>query len=228
MWTGLAEPVDVRIISDEHWYEPFLVPLAVILAGLLAGFLSFYLHRANLAAEDRRQQRRFDHDRKMRDREATRNLLDWVVEQIVEINRLAGEFASSLDQINVSLQRVLQVPPEHPERGALEREHLEALTLRNQRLSPAGEALNEAIATMFRLQLRFPVDHEIVRTFGEWHQAKQNWFHALSHAEEGTPSEEFSALNREAGRHLQVFLQAVRGWNDASDSPSMDVFAEQR
>lgn len=163
----------------------------------------------------------------MRDRDAKRNLVDWVVEQIVEINRRATDFALALEHVNTALERLSelggQVSPDSEEFAALRREYLEALSERNERLNEAGEGLNEAIAITFRLRLRFGDEHSVVLAFDQWREAKRVWFDAISRAPEGTPTQEFADLNRAAGERLTVFLTVARGWMGGGEPDPFDA-----
>src|SRR6478672_9498387 len=124
MLAVLTEPVQVELVDHSHWWIPYLVPLAVVLAGVIAAGLSWLIHRQSVEAEDRRLQRRFAHERRMRERDATRATLDDVVKVIIRTNEELAEFASRV----IELEGVRAEIEQARERG--DESELNALGLR--------------------------------------------------------------------------------------------------
>jgi hypothetical protein len=215
---ALSEPIDVHIIGDNHWWEPFLVPLALIFAGLIAAGLSWLIHRQSLEAEERRLARRFRHERRMREREATRAVLDDAVALIERMIDATTQLISQVDtaeRIRRDLEQARQEGREQDEKVLLQRVN-PAYDELQKTLAQVGHLNQEAFAVQFRLRLRFPDDHPVVTAFAAWRDARVELFDtvAAGGVEPRSPQQlqRSEALVTLTGTLLGQFLEAARAW----------------
>lgn len=225
MLAVLTEPVDVRLIEDNDWFDPFLVPLAIILAGLIAGGLAWLVHRQSLEAEDRRLKGTFRHERRMRNRDASRAALDEVLSRISLILETTTDFVG-----NVVVLEAVKAESEEARRRETSDSELQSLGLRladahekvNKTTMPAHHATAEGMRAIFKLQLWFADDQPIVQAFARWQEAIRRWFDLVREGAVEPRSakalEESEAQLKESSEALKDFLDAARAWSREFDS----------
>lgn len=164
-----AEPVQVELVGGD-WFEPLLVPAAIILAGLLAAFLSYLVHRQSMASADGQLVARFEHERRLREREAVRNSLDATAETIRGIVHAIGEYSGRIISAQ-ALRRDLERTGNQEEAEELQYEINDMQSEINALIVPAHDAMFEAQPALFRLRMRFPNDHPVAAGFSQWHES---------------------------------------------------------
>jgi hypothetical protein len=221
----LTEPVDVRLIEHNDWFDPFLVPFAIILAGLIAGGLAWLVHRQSLEAEGRRLKRTFRHERRMRNRDAARAALDEVISLISRILETTTDFSGNVvlfEQVKAEFEEARQSETSDSEWRILSERLADAHQKVSNTAIPAHHATTEALYAQFKLQLWFGDDNPIVQTFAQWHQAMRRWFD-LVHKGAVEPRsaealEESRTQLEQASKALKDFLDAARSWSLEFDS----------
>jgi hypothetical protein len=225
MLAVLTEPVDVRLIEDNDWFDPFLVPLAIILAGLIAGGLAWLVHRQSLEAEDRRLKGTFRHERRMRNRDAARAALDEVVSLISRTLETTTDFTGAiviLEGIKAEFDEARSRETSDSEWHSLGLRLTDAHEKVSKATMPAHHATAEGLYARFKLQLWFGGDHPIVQTFARWQEAIRRWFDLVHEGAVEPRSakalEESEAQLKESSEALKDFLDAARGWSLDFDS----------
>lgn len=229
MLAVLTEPVDVRLIEDQDWFEPWLVPLAIVLAGIVAALFSWFLHYQEQSADDRRQDRIFEHDRRMRDRDSRRAMLDGVFATMSARIDAVSDFGSAVREVVVERRHIARIEeaddaPAGAHRSATEH-HNRLMVAMMSAMEAASRANLEGFAAMARLQLWFPPDHPIVATYTNWHDAMTNLFQETQTetARDRNPfnaPRTFDEENIAAGDLLGEFLAACRDTLELADEAS--------
>lgn len=194
----LSEPIQVELLdrNDCPWtdlFGPALIAIGAISAGILTAGVARRNHREQLA-----------YDRAMRNRDATRDTVDVVVEetgQILDVLTDLGAFLDAVDRDQVE--------------GPAVTERAEALE------AAARRALVQAELAKTRLELRFPAGHDVPESYSDWLAKEKQWMtltrEALPPPRDSEDREQAAQLEREADAAYTRFLDACREWFTAPD-----------
>jgi|SRR5215218_349139 len=224
---GVAEqPLNVHLTNAGPTLVEILGPAAIVLAALAGAWFAARYARQNvqreLAAAEVRLKIQMQHDRRVRDRQATRGVLDDVVKTIEEIIDADATFMVEVDRVERLRDEVGEAPPDSSWRKDAE-ERLERLTKDDlqRSFSEAADAVVRAHPARMRLRLRFADDHPIICTFTDWHRI-MNQIYELSRkgiAVNRTSDDvrETEELADKVDPALDEFAAAVRDWMNAVD-----------
>jgi hypothetical protein len=196
----LTEPIDVHLVQDHDWWEPFLVPFAVVLAGVLAAAFSWWTTSRTLR-----------HDRQLREREATRKALDGVVDEI----NSAADVLNRADEASGELERSL------PKRPRFRRRQFD------NRLRTSMEELKASYVRLmgasFRLHLRFPDEHPIIPALATWREGINELADEYQALLDASPGELWECLraahetHHRLGGQLYEFFKVAQQWATAPE-----------
>ena len=231
----LTEPVDVHLVDDRFPWVPLLGDLALVLAALggawfAARWAARRLHE-EIGADDQRFERQLQHDRDMRERDATRQVLDDVVEYVTRAIDAVSGLEAGVAFVEEKFDEFGAAGTDE-ETGIAGEAALQAQRDLAERMSPAAQAVIERNPTFFRLALRFPPDHPVVTTFKAWTDALNEWYRSLSRIISELPRTpeqrereqlQDQQLSEAPSLALPAFFGAARAWiQDTREGSAVD------
>jgi hypothetical protein len=209
----LTEPVDIRLTDDRSFpLIEVLGPLAVVIAGVVGAWLA-----ARYA--ETQQERQFAHERAMRERDATRAILDelgrYITTAIDKVSSLAA-----VVKVLEDLRHEEEAAPDDEERLKLAKRYTQVQQQIIDAQQPAHSALIDGLAWVFRLQLRFEPDDPVLVQFEKWRAAFEKWHTrvvelAMEPWDENDEAE-LDELGKAAAEALLGFSVAAREWINRS------------
>lgn len=201
-----------------------LVPAAIVVAALVgAWFVARYAGKnvsKELVAAEQRLETQMAHDRELRDRQATREMVDDVVAIMTEVLSSSADFAVSIKEAE-SFRREIATT----ENGSESRSNVEErlgdlesgdLGRHSQR---SFEALFKCPPAHVRLRLRFPKGHPILIAFNQWYEvvkaSRKNFAKGLTRLRTEQELKESTEMGKTIPSSLENFVTAVRDWIDA-------------
>jgi hypothetical protein len=199
MLGALKEPIEFEVVGGGG------DPLDLLGPALIAGTAVFAAWLAARTANNR-QREQLDHDRDMRDREDIRDTLDGSSERAETCLRGLRGFSAAIQAAR-------------PKGSEEELDEADAEELRKEVLNAQGQAhghLQEMIADLIRIGLRFPEEDPITECHMDLHDAYEEWYDAMAAdwAGDSDDSKEDAVPQAEkaAAKAFEQFMLNCRAW----------------
>jgi hypothetical protein len=169
----LAHTHQVELVNNESWWSQNSGSIFLAVAAILAAGLAAYV-----ATRNHRQE--LQHDRKMRNREATREVIDDSLERIGEALMLTATLGSEVWALEQE-RRPLTEPglEDEQQRAAATASVEEAAKLVMGVIEPAFDAANMMDTDRMRLAIRLGDGHPVVAHHRKTREALNQWHDAI-------------------------------------------------
>jgi hypothetical protein len=223
-------PIDVHVSQDRDCLDTLiqiLGPAAIVVAAVAGAILAYKLATRNVEREmkaaDARQENQLRHDREMRATEDKRGTLDSVTESLTAGIDAIGDFAAA-QLVAENVKREMNLASDGPEKVAYEAQWKIRTDETNEQMSRAVTRTNALQASLVRLRIRFPEDHEIyVRYRAVVNQLDTVYAKERAKGVAGQRSkEELAAASTERDKialRLNEFVAAARTWAQTVMAP---------
>jgi hypothetical protein len=218
-------PIDVHITGPNGSLSDYLGPATVLVAAYLAYLFATKNVKREIAAAEKRQQTELRHDRELQVLAGNRATVDNATEALTNaIDAFAG-FASKVLGVEMVRRQMEGAPKDSEDREVFKGRWIEMTSEATSEMSTAVMRINALQATLLRLRLRFPEDHDIYITYKSAVDALDTIYdiHRQKAVTQLRTDEELAAANEarnQLPQYLSAWVEAVRSWNDALLAPN--------
>jgi hypothetical protein len=215
--------LEVHLVGGPSSLAQLAGPAAIVIAALAGAYFAARYASRNVARElkaaDRRLRLQLRHDQSMRSREATRETLDDVTDNLTNaMNSLAAYTAAlmTIEQITGALEEASDESQKENIQRSLDR--LDDEIAKRRQLS--HDAAAQLPPAQLRLRLRFPENHPVYEAFRVVVEAvSDSEDEELKNGGEPRTDEHLAAaeeIRRRIPKNLNAYAAAVRDWMDES------------
>lgn len=209
----LMQLQQVELVSNESWWSQNSGSIFIAIAAIVAAGLAAYV-----AIRNHHQQ--LDHDRNMRNREATRTIIDIAVEEIGEAILRTAKFRAQMSAAERAREQLADLSPDDEQKlEAARAEVQEAEKDLLGAVDPAFNAANAMDINTMRLAIRLGDDHPITSHHRQTRDALDKWHDAITRGlEENRNEAEIDQTQQrltDFGRARTKFDAACRTWLNA-------------